>query len=107
MTVSWPVTEALAKASFNDSYRAMHPSPSASPGITWWAMETNKTDPNWPSAADPLDRIDFVFSRGVISTLSSDVIGEEGGDGVSIAVTPWTSDHRAVVASFAVSCAVL
>ena len=33
--VAWPVTEALQRAGFRDTYRVVHPDPVATPGITW------------------------------------------------------------------------
>ena len=33
--VAWPVTLALQRAGFRDTYRAVHPDPVATPGITW------------------------------------------------------------------------
>jgi len=32
--VPWPVTRAVARAGFTDTYRAVHPDPVATPGIT-------------------------------------------------------------------------
>ena len=48
------------------------------------------------------DRIDWVLAAGPSETLSSDVVGEAGGPDVEVGVSPWGSDHRAVVSSFAV-----
>ncbi len=33
--VAWPVTEAVQRAGFRDTYRVVHPDPVATPGITW------------------------------------------------------------------------
>ena len=33
--VPWPVTKAIERAGFVDTYRAVHPDPVATPGITW------------------------------------------------------------------------
>jgi hypothetical protein len=51
---------------------------------------------------ETLDRIDFIFSGGPAATLDSRVFGEAGGSGVDASVTPWPSDHRAVVSTFEV-----
>ena len=49
---------------------------------------------------ETLDRIDYIFSGGPVATLDSRVFGEAGGPGVTVSVTPWPSDHRAVVSTF-------
>ena len=60
--VPWPVTRAIVRAGFTDTYRAVHPDPVATPGITWTF--------GYPfprrAANEVIDRIDFVqASRGV------------------------------------------
>ena len=54
--VPWPVTRAVARAGFTDTYRAVHPDPVATPGITWTF--------GYPfprrAANEVIDRIDFV-----------------------------------------------
>jgi endonuclease/exonuclease/phosphatase family metal-dependent hydrolase len=96
--LDWPVTRRLADAGLRDSYREAHPDPAARPGYTWT-----------PGAPYPLadhershSRIDYVFSAGPSRTLGAQIIGEPGGPDVDIAVSPWPSDHRALVARFAV-----
>jgi hypothetical protein len=84
-TVAWPVSEALLAAGFRDSFREAHPDPAADRGITF------------PGTGD---RIDFVYASGPSTTLGSDLVGEQGGPDVSIGVSPWTSDHRAVESTF-------
>ena len=46
------------------------------------------------------DRIDWVLSQGPATTVSSELVGEQGGPDVEIGVSPWGSDHRAVVSDF-------
>jgi endonuclease/exonuclease/phosphatase family metal-dependent hydrolase len=94
--VEWPVSKALADAGMHDSYREAHSDPVAQPGFTWTAgypyprVKSNET----------LDRIDIVWSAGNASVTASQVVGEAGGPDVDIPVTPWPSDHRAVVSTF-------
>ena len=99
--VDWPVSHAVADAGFKDSWRAVHVDPVSHPGLTWWAgrppLESYAPDDN-----DPQDRIDFVWSAGPAEVHNSAIVGEEGGAGVSISVTPWPSDHRGVVSTFSV-----
>ena len=92
LAVAWPGTSKLEKAGFVDLYRAVYPDPVARPGITW----TPTTDAS--DKEDHLDRIDFVFARAPgLKVLSAGVVGEKAPE-ADIIVTPWPSDHRAVVA---------
>jgi endonuclease/exonuclease/phosphatase family metal-dependent hydrolase len=95
----WPVSRAVADAGFHDSYRAAHADPVARPGFTWWAARPRIEDYN-PSDELQRDRIDFVWYTGPATLIDSRLVGEEGADGVDIALTPWPSDHRAVVSLF-------
>jgi hypothetical protein len=100
--VDWPVSRAMADAGFRDSYRDAHPDPVADPGLTWWAPRPKVADWN-PTAKDPQDRIDYVYAAGPSKTLSSEIVGEAGDPAVSISVSPWPSDHRAVLSTFEVT----
>lgn len=94
----WPVSKALADAGFTDVYRAAHPDPLATPGITWPA--------GYPVPylieGEALDRIDQLYAAGPVEVLEAVVVGEAGGPDVAISVTPWPSDHRAVLATLQV-----
>ena len=100
--VDWPVSRAMADAGFRDSYRDAHPDPVADTGLTWWAARPKVAGWN-PTAKDPQDRIDFVYAAGPSKTLSSEIVGEVGDPAVSISVSPWPSDHRAVLSTFTVT----
>ena len=104
--VEWPVSVAVSAAGFRDSWRSVHPDPVANPGLTWWAGRPPIGQDD-PAADDPEDRIDFVWYAGPAAALSSEIVGEEGGPEVTYAVTPWVSDHRAVVSEFSVSPAAM
>ena len=93
----WPTSLACDGAGLLDSYRLMHPAnrtyPPAfafdDPGITW----TPRID---QEPEDAFDRIDFVFfSAGDGMTLleSTDLDARNS-------VSPWPSDHRAVISRF-------
>ena len=94
--LEWPVSKALADAGFRDSYREIHPDPVANPGITWTSgypvphRETNEM----------IDRIDQIYALGSSTTVASQIVGESGGPDIDIGITPWPSDHHAVVATF-------
>jgi len=97
--VDWPVTRAMEDAGLRDSYRDAHPEPAVRLGYTWTAgMPAPYVRPR-----ETIDRIDFIFTGGASETLSSQIVGEAGGDGVDIAVTPYPSDHRSVVSTFRVT----
>ena len=100
----WPTSLACDTAGLLDSYRLMHPAnrtyPPAfafdDPGITW----TPRTD---QEPEDAFDRIDFVFfSAGDGMTLleSTDLDSRNS-------VSPWPSDHRAVISRFTLTPPVL
>lgn len=95
LAVAWPGTSKLEAAGFVDLYRAAHPDPVAEPGLTW-TPSSAPTDPE-----DHHDRIDFVFARAAgLKVLGSAVVGEKAPE-ADVVVTPWPSDHRAVVAEIA------
>ncbi len=95
--VRWPVTVAMADASFRDSYRDIHPDPVADPAITYCVVA-------YPACGrwDSWDRIDYVFDAGPITAVDSQVVGE-GGTYTDIVSRPWPTDHRAVVSTFDVA----
>lgn len=102
----WPVTAYLQKLGFKDAYRSTHPDQRINPGITWPALRPkalHSYDGFNPNAQDFPDRIDFIFSHGNANATSSHVLGEKGNPNVDMAVSPWPSDHRAVVATFNVN----
>jgi endonuclease/exonuclease/phosphatase family metal-dependent hydrolase len=96
--VEWPASNALADAGFRDSYREAHPDPTETPGLTWTAGQP----PPRMRPQETHDRIDWVLAGGPAETVSSDVVGEQGGPDVGVGVSPWGSDHRAVVSEFSV-----
>ena len=100
----WPVSKAVVDAGFRDSFRDVYPDPVADPGLTWWAKKphVSVSGENF-GPLDVKDRIDFVYAAGDSVTTASRIVGEKGGPEVSVAVSPWPSDHRAVVSSFTVT----
>jgi imidazolonepropionase-like amidohydrolase/endonuclease/exonuclease/phosphatase family metal-dependent hydrolase len=97
--VEWPVSAAVERAGFVDSYRAVHADPVRRPGLTWWAARPPGGD---DFSLEPRDRIDFVHAAGPARAVRSEIVGEAGAADVDLAVTPWPSDHRAVVSTFEV-----
>jgi exonuclease III len=93
LCVRWPATAAILEAGFLDAYRQAHPDPLKSPGYTWTPL-TAESDPG-----DRHDRIDFVFvARHGGRVKLAEVVGE-APERADIVVTPFPSDHRAVVAT--------
>lgn len=93
--VPWTVSEALFDIDFRDTFREIHGDPVTNPGIT-------KDNPDFREGGFG-DRIDYLYTGGPTETLSSQLVGETGGPNVDIGFDPWTSDHRAVLSSFAVT----
>lgn len=96
--VAWPVSNAMEAAGFTDTFRAANPDPAAQPGLTW---TPGRPAPFLPKG-ETLDRIDFIWLANG-STLSSLVMGEAGNPQNGRTVTPWPSDHRAVLSEVAVT----
>lgn len=95
-SVEWPVTRLLEDAGFRDSYRDVHVDPVQRPGYTWTAGMPHP----YVRPRETIDRIDFIWSKGPIRTLRSEIVGEPGGREVDVPVHPYPSDHRAVVSTF-------
>jgi Tol biopolymer transport system component/endonuclease/exonuclease/phosphatase family metal-dependent hydrolase len=98
---NWPVPAAMRHAGFRDSWREVHPDAATHPGYTWWAARP-RIEHYAPGEQDPQGRIDMIWSAGPIQASDAALVGEANNPHVSIAVTPWPSDHRGVVATFAV-----
>jgi endonuclease/exonuclease/phosphatase family metal-dependent hydrolase len=94
--LAWPVTVTLEQQGFRDSFRDVHPDPVTDPGLTWPAARPRSKDSWNPGPTAPADRIDYVFATGPSTTTDSQVLTED-------AVTPWPTDHRGLVSTFAVT----
>jgi exodeoxyribonuclease III len=87
--VSWPTTLRIETLGFTDAYRAVFPDEIAHPGLTWTTL---------PGEREHHDRIDFVFARGPgLRVDAAAVVGERSPE-ANLVITPWPSDHRAVLA---------
>ncbi|SSC66445.1 endonuclease/exonuclease/phosphatase family protein [Ciceribacter selenitireducens] len=93
MAVKYPSALRIEQqAGMTDLLRAAYPDEVAKPAFTW-TPTSEPTDKD-----DHHDRIDYVFGRSAkLETLSVSVVGERSPQ-ADIVVTPWPSDHRAVVA---------
>lgn len=93
--MTWPVSEELASLGMRDTYREIYPDPVANPGIT-------HGNPDFARGGFG-DRIDYIYAGGPTTTLTSELVGKEGDPDVDIGFPKWTSDHRAVLATFDVT----
>lgn len=96
--MAWPATKSLADAGFTDAYRAVHEDAKAKPGITWsYGYPFPHIDAN-----EELDRIDMIHVVGPVTVKNAEILGDPAMPDTDIAVIPWPSDHRAVVATLEV-----
>lgn len=104
--LNWPSTRALQAYGFVDSYQQLHPNTLKHPGYTWPAQRPvvkHSVDHFNPTHTDMPERIDFIFSAGPTNVLESKLVGEAHNKEVDLAISPWPSDHRAVVSTFNVN----
>ncbi|MFJ7901569.1 endonuclease/exonuclease/phosphatase family protein [Streptomyces sp. NPDC096198] len=98
--VRWPVTEALEKAGLVDAYRAAHPSPAKTPGITWSPVRPRHDG----GGAEPQDRIDQVQYAGRLKVLEAHSLCTGWPRPVpDTAANGWPSDHAAAVVTFSLA----
>jgi len=94
MKVEFPTSLMMAQAGFTDSYRTIHPDEVAKPGLTWSPVY----EPKHPD--HHLMRIDYVYFKGKgLKVTDAKIVGEDK-EHADIVVSPYPSDHRAVVATF-------
>jgi exodeoxyribonuclease III len=92
--VVFPNSLAMIKAGFKDSYRVIYPDEMKNPGLTW-SPKYKVDDPT-----THLDRIDFIYFKGKKLNVRDAKIVGENKEHADIVVSPYPSDHRAVVATF-------
>lgn len=94
--VRWPTCLKLESMGFVDSYRSVFPDEIKKPGYTWTPRSTEDDED------DHHDRIDYLFVRGDgVNIESAAVVGENHAQ-ADIVVSPWPSDHRAVVVTLSI-----
>ena len=96
--IQWPVSVAMENAGLTDAFRAANPDPVAQPGITW---TPGRPYPYLPDG-ETLDRIDFIWIANA-TAITALVMGEAGNPQNGLSVTPWPSDHRAVLAELSLN----
>ena len=91
--VEWPQSKAITDLGMIDTYREIYPDPKNVPGITWTlGYPYPRIDKD-----EVVDRIDFIFAPISTKVLSSGIVGPNGGRDVTYGLTPYPSDHLAVV----------
>jgi len=89
MKVEMPFSKRVEALGFTDSFRDVRPNEVTDQGHTWT-----------PGSDSIHDRIDFVHYQGQgVSCIKSQIVGESSAK-ADIVITPWPSDHRAVVSTF-------
>ncbi len=91
--VTYPATKRVTDHGMIDSYRELHRNELQRPGYTWTPL-TETSD-----QLDHHDRIDFVFADNRYCDIESCQVVGENEESADIVVTPWPSDHRAVLAT--------
>lgn len=97
--LDWPTSVAAVTAGLVDVYRKIYPDPVRHPGLTWPASRPFVAGYNPGPAGRPADRIDQMYVGGPAEPTSVSVVGEPDSQETDIAVSPWPSDHRALVAN--------
>ena len=92
--VAYPTSTEMAEAGFSDSYRTIYPDEMKNPGITW-SPAYQVGDPRTHH-----DRIDFVYFKGKGLEVKEVKILGENKENADLVVSPYPSDHRAVVGTF-------
>lgn len=91
LKVAYPSALRLEQAGFIDTYRSFFKDEIVAPGYTW----TPTSSPD--DMSDHHDRIDYVLVRAASVKVESAVIVGDESDESDIGISPWPSDHRAVV----------
>ena len=91
---AYPTSTEMAQAGFSDSYRTIYPDEMKNPGITW-SPAYQVGDPRTHH-----DRIDFVYCKGKGLDVKEVKILGENEENADLVVSPYPSDHRAVVGTF-------
>lgn len=100
----WPVSVAVTDAGLYDAYRMVHPDPVAEPGHTWSPI--NLWHEGQVGTPEPQDRIDFIHAAGPLRPLDvRTVLVGEPAPMPDHAGNEWTSDHCAVLGTFALAAA--
>lgn len=94
MRVAWPASRKAVQGGLTDTFRAIFPDPVERRGDTWTPLD---------APGEVHDRIDIVYHAGdTVEPLDFGIVGEHAAF-ADLVVTPYPSDHRAVVGRYALS----
>lgn len=97
-TFDWPTSKIPTDAGLIDSYRVANPDSNAEAGDTWSPIFKYNEDEN---AAEPQDRIDFIYHTDKLQVLKSDVVvAGVPNPAPDYKGNQWTSDHAAVLTTY-------
>lgn len=101
LKVAYPASKKMTDLGLADAFRTVWPDEVARPGYTW----TPGIPPPTVSADEVHDRIDFVYFQGPgVAVLKALNVGyDPTNPNTDLAIPGYPSDHRAVLATFAIS----
>lgn len=101
--IAWKGSKLLEQLGLSDAYRVVFPDEVAKPGNTWTPPYPNGTPGRRKWDDQVLIRIDRIYFGGDgVKALDAAVIGESAETSDIVYDGRWPSDHRAVVATFAI-----
>ena len=98
MKVAFPTSQRMVEAGFTDSYRTIHPDGAAKPGLTWSPVH----EPKHPDHHLMSPLIMCISKARALRSTTQRLWGKTR-EHADIVVSPYPSDHRAVVATFTVA----
>lgn len=98
ITFQWPTSVLPIQAGLRDSFRDINPDPAAVPGNTWSPIYLTNSD--YKGQAEPLDRIDFIYYKGLDVLDSHTVVKGNPTAEPNHQNNEWTTDHAAVRSVF-------
>ena len=100
LTVPWPSSEQVTKIGMQDAYRVIFPDVWQHPGYTWTSVPGLGVGGSELAEDEVHDRIDFVYHAGPGLEAKDALIVGENSRNADIVVSPFPSDHRAVVVKY-------
>ncbi len=96
LPVAWPASMKAFADGMGDAFRDFRPDEVLDPGNTWTPE---------PGGNEVHDRIDQIYYAGTDLVVTDALVYGENLTNADVVVSPWVSDHRAVVADFEIVAA--